>query len=48
MAKVKDFDDDAYNDEEELVKELSKLKIYSGLNSQNTGSVRKCIEWKTE
>ena len=33
MAEAKNFDDDVYYDEEGLVKELSKLKIYSGLTS---------------
>ena len=33
MAEAKNFHDDVYYDDEELVKELSKLKIYSGLTS---------------
>ena len=33
MAKNKNFDDDVYYDEEELVKELSQLEIYFGLTS---------------
>ena len=33
MAEAKNFDDDVYYDEEELVKELSKLEIYFGLTS---------------
>ena len=33
MAEAKNFDDDVYYNEEELVKELSKLEIYFGLTS---------------
>ena len=36
MAEAKNFHDDVYYDDEELVKELSKLKIYSGLTSFQT------------
>ena len=50
MAEAKT--DDVYYDEDELVKELPKLNIYSGVtsfeDSRGRGSVRRTIEWKTE
>ena len=33
MAEAKNFDDNVYYNEEELVKELSELEIYFGLTS---------------